>query len=238
MPKIDSGYQILRLITELLPAVVVLGGNSISWIWAAVMFVMYFMFAVNQLCVMWKPISSALGNSTSAVLLSCVTGLLLSIPLLTENGINMLHYLDFVLGGAWFIPILWAAQVLGVFLIRGRPYNGDELVNDLRMCGSMSAFLALVWNLLLPMGLFVLSAINYNTSDSSQLLYWKGRGYFQHPAAGFVGAFLQIGLLLVIPISAIIQIYRYLTSGPADILEVPNTHRIIYNKLYIIHCFY
>lgn len=214
-----SGYQVLRFVTELFPAVVTIASESISWVWVAVVIVMLFMFGVAQLCVMWKPISSALGNSTSSVLLSCVTGLLLSIPFATEVGITLLHYIDILIGGAWFIPILWAAEIFGVFLIRGRPYNGDDLVNDLKMSGSMSAFLALSWNVLLPISLIALSVIEYKVSLSSQLYYWRGRSYYAYWARK-MGALIQIGFLLLVPITAIVQIYRYLTSGPPDILDV------------------
>ncbi|XP_001985736.2 sodium-dependent transporter bedraggled isoform X1 [Drosophila grimshawi] len=215
---IESGFQALRFITELFPAVLSLASDSVSWIWAAVAFAMFAVFGLAQLCVMWKPISSALGNSTSSVLLSCVTGLLLSIPFATEMGIGILYYVDFLLGGSWFIPIIWAAQIFGVFLIRGRPYNGDDLVNDLRMCGSMSAFLALSWNVLLPIGLITLSVIDYKASLSNQFYYWRGKSYFSYWSRK-MGSLIQIGIVLIIPVTAIIQIYRYLSSGPSDILE-------------------
>ncbi|KRG05487.1 sodium-dependent transporter bedraggled isoform X2 [Drosophila mojavensis] len=215
---IESGFQALRFITELLPAVLSLASDAVSWVWAAVAFGMFAGFGLAQLCVMWKPISSALGNSTSSVLLSCVTGMLLSIPFATEMGISILYYVDFLLGGSWFIPIIWAAQIFGVFLIRGRPYNGDDLVNDLRMCGSMSAFLALSWNVLLPIGLITLSVIDYKASLSNQFYYWRGKSYFSYWSRK-MGSLIQIGIVLIIPVTAIVQIYRYLTNGPPDILE-------------------
>lgn len=214
-----SGYQVLRFITEILPATLSVSNESISWIWALFIFITFLIFGISQLCVMWKPISCALGNSTSAVLLSCVSGLLLSIPFATEIGITLLHYMDILLGGAWFIPVLWVAEIFGVFLIRGRPYNGDDLVNDLKMSGSISAFLALSWNVLLPIGLIALAVIEYKTSLSSQLYYWRGKSYFSYWSRK-VGALTQIGFLLLVPISAIVQIYRYLSSGPPDILDV------------------
>ncbi|XP_052842922.1 sodium-dependent transporter bedraggled isoform X2 [Drosophila gunungcola] len=218
MIHVESGFQALRFISEIFPAVLSLVSDSISWVWAAVTFATFAGFGLAQLCVMWKPISSALGNSTSSVLLSCVTGLLLSIPFATEMGISILYYVDFLLGGSWFIPIIWTAQIFGVFLIRGRPYNGDDLVNDLRLCGSMSAFLALSWNVLLPIGLITLSVVDYKASLSNQFYYWRGKSYFTYWSRK-MGSLIQIGVLLVIPVTAIIQIYRYLAHGPPDILE-------------------
>ncbi|KAH8252627.1 hypothetical protein KR032_000866 [Drosophila birchii] len=218
MIHVESGFQALRFVSEIFPAVLSLASDSISWVWAAVAFGTFAGFGLAQLCVMWKPISSALGNSTSSVLLSCVTGLLLSIPFATEIGIRILYYVDFLLGGSWFIPIIWTAQIFGVFLIRGRPYNGDDLVNDLRLCGSMSAFLALSWNVLLPIGLITLSVVEYKASLSNQFYYWRGKSYFTYWSRK-MGSLIQIGVLLVIPVTAIIQIYRYLAHGPPDILE-------------------
>lgn len=217
--KSVSGYQVLRFITELLPAAMTLSTEKISWIWASILFTVFLIFGVSQLCVLWKPVSCALGNSTSAVLMTCITGLLLSIPFTTEIGISLLYYMEILMGGAWFIPILWTAEIFGVFLIRGRPYNGDDLVKDLKMSGSMSAFLALSWSVILPIGLIILAIIGYKTSLSSQLYNWKDKSYFNFWSRK-VGALTQIGFLLLIPISAIVQIYRYLTSGPPDILDV------------------
>lgn len=228
-----SGYQVLRFISELLPAAATVSAENISWIWLTFIFIMLFIFGLSQICVMWKPISSALGNSTSAVLLSCMTGLLLSIPFATEIGITLLHYMDILTGGAWFVPVLWTIHIFGVFLIRGRPYNGDDLVNDLKMPNLMSAFLALSWNVLLPIGLITLAVINYKSSLSSQLYYWHGKSYFSYWSRK-VGALTQITFLLLVPLIAIIQIYRYLTSGPPDILDVGITiFKILENKLEI-----
>lgn len=214
----ESGYQALRLLTELFPAAMALAHGSISWAWTALTFFTFILFGLAQLCAIWKPISSALGNSTSSVLLSCVTALLLGIPFATEMGLSIVHYLDLVFGGAWWLPILWTAEILAVFLIRGRPYNGDVLVNDLRMNGSMSAFLALSWNVLLPIGMVTLAIIQYKVSLSSQFYHWRGKSYFSFWARK-VGGLTQVGFLLVVPITAIIQIYRYLTNGPPDILD-------------------
>ncbi|KAM7343250.1 sodium-dependent transporter bedraggled isoform 2-T3 [Cochliomyia hominivorax] len=213
-----SGYQVLRFVTEILPAALAISTENISWIWAVLIFLMLLAFGLAQLCVMWNPISFTLGNSTSAVLLSCVSGLLLSIPFATEIGITFIHYIDILLGGAWFIPVFWVAEIFGVFLIRGRPYNGDDLVNDLRMPGWVSAFLALSWNVLLPIGLITLAILEYKVSISNQFYYWRGKSYFNFWSRK-IAAFTQIGLLLLVPLIAMVQIYRYLSSGPPDILD-------------------
>lgn len=91
-------------------------------------FLAFLLFGIGQLCAMWKPIASLLGNSPSSVLLSCVTGLLLGIPLATESGINIVHFMDIVLGGAWWLLLLWIGQIMAIFLIRGRPYSGSYIL--------------------------------------------------------------------------------------------------------------
>lgn len=214
----ESGYQALRFVSEIFPATLILSRATVSWVWAAVAFGALTVLGVSQLCAMWKPIASALGNSISAVLLSCVTGMLLGVPFTTEIGISILYYMDLVLGGSWFVAILWTAQIFGVFLIRGRPYNGDDLVNNLKFSNTLSAFIALAWNILLPIGLITLSVVSYKSSFSNQFYYWRGKSYFTYWARK-VAASLQIGFLLLIPVTAIVQIYRYLTNGPPDILD-------------------
>lgn len=229
MAKGESGYQVLRYITEIFPAILALEQQAMNWIWAAISFGTFFLLGLAQMCAMFKPISNMLGNNTNSVLLTIVSSLLLSIVFITEIGINILHYMDLVFGGSWILPILWSAQIIGVFLIRGRPYNGDDLVNDLKLPGSLSAFLALSWNVLLPIGLVTLAIMDYKTSLSNQFYHWRGKSYFPYWARK-LAAFLQIGFLLLVPIVSIIQIYRYLSHGPADILEVVAIFSIFYNK--------
>lgn len=215
----SSGYQVMRFITELFPGVAYMSADKFSWQWSATVFTVLIVCAINQLCAMWKPITSSIGNSTNIIVLSCMSGLLLSMAFVTEYGIVVVHYIDYVMGGAWFVPILWTAQVLGVFLIRGRPYNGDDLVNDLKLPGILSTFLALAWNVFLPLGFLTLAAIEFKSSASSQLFLSKEKSSFSY-AANKTAAVLQIGLLLLIPFVAVVQILRYLTCGPPDIFDV------------------
>ncbi|KAL5274224.1 hypothetical protein ACFFRR_000781 [Megaselia abdita] len=218
VPNQESGYQSLRLITELFPATVSIGSEEFTSPWTISTFFMFIFFGIGQLCAMWKPISTALGESTSSVLLSCVTGLLLGIPLATEIGISIIHFFDLVIGGAWWILVIITALIFGVFLIRGRPYNGDVLVNDLKMGSSFSAYLALSWNVLLPIGLICLAVIEYKISRTNQFFHWRGKAYFSYWARK-VGGLTQVGFLLLVPLVSIVQIYRYLSKGPPDILE-------------------
>lgn len=225
----ESGWQAIRLVTELFPATLAAATHEgISSFWSLLGFFLFLCFALGQLCAMWKPIAGALGNysstsvTSSTVLLTCLSGLLLGVPLATESGINIMHFFDVVLGGSWFVLVLWTAQIFAIFLVRGRPYSGDILVNDMHLTQTLSAFVALSWNLLLPIGLMTLAILEYRLSFSYGFYHWHsafGPNYWPMWARKSA-SFIQIGILLVVPITAIIQIYRYLSRGPPDILDV------------------
>lgn len=227
--RLESGWQAIRLVTELFPATLAAATHhEISSFWSLLGFFLFFCFALGQLCAMWKPIAGALGNysstsvTSSTVLLTCLSGLLLGVPLATESGINIIHFFDVVLGGAWFVLVLWTAQIFAIFLVRGRPYSGDILVNDMHLTQTLSAFLALSWNLLLPIGLMTLSILEYRLSYSYGFYHWYtafGQNYWPMWARKSA-SFMQVGFLLIVPMTAIVQIYRYLSRGPPDILDV------------------
>uniref|UniRef100_A0A182PBR5 Transporter n=1 Tax=Anopheles epiroticus TaxID=199890 RepID=A0A182PBR5_9DIPT len=228
----ESGYQALRLVTELLPAALSAATpEHIAPIWGMVGYLALVLFGLGQLCVMWKPIAGAIGDAPSSILLSCVTGLLLGMPLATEGGISIVHYLDTILGAAWWVLLLWIGHILALFLVRGRPFTSDILVNDLQVLQSFSAFVAFAWNFLLPIGLIFLCIMQYRLSNSAALFNWSttaspsasssatGATNYWPLWARQVGGFVQVSFLLLVPIVMVIQIYRYLCRGPPDILD-------------------
>lgn len=176
------------------------------------------------MCAMWLPIASAVGSTPSATLLSCICGLFLGIPLVTDNGIIIIRYLDFIFGGAWWILVIWFLYLVAIFMIRGRPFTSDVVVKDLKLNETLSAFIAFSWNVLSPVGLVLLSIMKYKISHSDELFhsYIKSgnrlSGWYNW--ARLLGGYLQLFMLTLIPIVSIIQIYRYLSRGPPDILEV------------------
>lgn len=232
----ESGWQPLRLITEIFPATLAAATlDNIPTFWSLLGFCTFLCYGLAQLCAMWKPIATSLCNysesisaTSTTILLTCLAGLLLGIPLTTECGINIIYFLDSVIGGAWFVLLLWTGQIFAVFLVRGRPYSGDMLVNRLHLGLTFSAFVALSWNLLLPIGLLTLCVLQYKISYSYDFYHWSGiisQSYWPiwtRKAA----AFIQIGIFQIIPITAIAQTYRYLSKGPPDILDV-SSHSIL-----------
>ncbi|XP_062563390.1 sodium-dependent transporter bedraggled-like [Armigeres subalbatus] len=218
-PHQESGYQVLRLVTELFPSTLAAATQEhIAPIWSLLGFLTLLMFGLGQLCAMWKPIAGAIGDSPSSIVLSCVTGLFMGIPLATESGITIIHYLDMVLGGAWWLLLLWIGHILAIFLVRGRPLTSDILVNDLWLGQTFSAFIAFAWNFLLPIGMIFLCIMEYRVSNSNSLFNWKHGGYWPLWARQ-IGGFIQVAFLLLVPVVTVIQIYRYLSKGPPDILD-------------------
>ncbi|XP_055589821.1 sodium-dependent transporter bedraggled [Uranotaenia lowii] len=218
-PHQESGYQVIRLVTELFPSTLAAATQErIGPIWSLIGFLTLLLFGLGQLCAMWKPIAEAVGDSPSSVVLSCVTGLFMGIPLATESGITIIHYLDSLLGGAWWLLVLWIGHILAIFLVRGRPFTSDLLADDLRMTGTLSAFIAFAWNFLLPIGLIFLCILEYRVSNANSLFNWRHGGYWPLWARQ-IGGFIQLSFLLLVPIVSVVQIYRYLFSGPPDILQ-------------------
>ena len=104
---------------------------------------------------------------------------------------------------------------------------GDVLVKDLHLTETFSAFVAFSWNVLLPVGLTLLAIMEYKISYSDELFHNKTSNINQNHLSNYwpvwvkrLGGFLQLGLLVLIPFFSVIQIYRYLSKGPPDILDV------------------
>lgn len=60
--------------------------------------------------------------------LTCVMGLILSFPLATEIAVFIVFFLDYVVGSAWWIIILYLLQMLAIFVVRGKPYSGENVI--------------------------------------------------------------------------------------------------------------
>jgi solute carrier family 6 (neurotransmitter transporter), invertebrate len=220
----ESGYKTLRLVTEILPATLAIS-TRVEPVWGIIAFSMLFLLGLAQLAMMWKPISGAIGNSMSAILLSCITGLFLGFPLTTDNGIFIIHFLDFIFGGSWWLLILWASFIIAIFMVRGRPYTSDILVKELRLTETLSVFLAFSWNVLVPLALILLSIMEYKKTHTHELFHQRGPSSLNHLSTWplwtkQLGGFLQVSLLILVPCVSLAQIYIYLTKGPRDILEV------------------
>ncbi|CAL7946640.1 unnamed protein product [Xylocopa violacea] len=143
-----------------------------------------------------------------------------------QFGIHIVYYLDYTIGGTWWIMILYLVQVGAVFAVRGRPHSGEAVVAELfpptggclrHWAGPLLSF---TWNVVLPVILMVLSITVFKNAGFRELYSYRRttREYWAIWAKQ-LGAAIQLIPILTIPAVAIIQTCRYLNNGPPDIFD-------------------
>ena len=60
--------------------------------------------------------------------ITCLLGLVFCFPLATEFGIFVVYFLDYIVGSAWWVIVLYLAQLFAVFVVRGKPYSAESIV--------------------------------------------------------------------------------------------------------------
>ncbi|OXU30031.1 hypothetical protein TSAR_017027 [Trichomalopsis sarcophagae] len=141
-------------------------------------------------------------------------------------GIYVVYYLDYTVGGAWWILVLYLVQVAAVFAVRGRPHTGDAVVAELfpptGRCLRYWAgpLLSFTWNVVLPITLMVLSITIFKSTGYRELYTYRrmNKDYWSIWARQ-LGASIQLIPILMIPVVAVIQTCRYLNNGPPDIFD-------------------
>lgn len=229
--------KMTRLVTEFMPWTLAILSES-EPVWGLLFFVCLIFLGLGQNAVMWRPISTLVGNSSSAVLLSCGSALLLMFPFTTDEGRNIVQFLDFIFGGAWWMSLLWSLFFVSIFIIRGSPFTSDTLVKYLKFNSFVSGFVAFSWSFLMPIGLIILTVLNYKRSNS-RILFRKN---FAEDIVTYwpqwslrLGGIFQIVMLAIVPLVAIYEIYYHLTKGPRDILEVRHEAEIYFIILIFKH---
>ncbi|XP_011314570.1 uncharacterized protein bdg isoform X2 [Fopius arisanus] len=234
--SIESGYQALRLSTELVPATLaVLGTEQVSPFWAVLFYFILILFGIAQQLAIWHCVITGIMAintkmmklwETTITFFSCACGYILGLPMATEFGIYVVYYLDYTVGGAWWIMVLYLVQVGAVFAVRGRPHTGEAVVAELfpptgrclrHWAGPLLSF---TWNVILPVTLMVLSITLFKSSSFRDLYSYRrtNRDYWAVWAKQ-LGAAIQLIPILIIPAVAVIQTCRYLNSGPPDIFD-------------------
>nr|CAD7408041.1 unnamed protein product [Timema poppensis] len=171
----QSGYQALRLATEIVPATLaLLGSGQASPFWAVLFYFTLILFGIAQQLCIWHcvitgimaiNVSSLKAWETTITFFSCACGFILGLPMTTELGIFVVYFLDYCVGSAWWIMILYLLEIAAVLFVRGRPYTGDVIVTALlppeTSCLTMWATPMLVfnWNVALPVGLMRISLL-------------------------------------------------------------------------------
>ncbi|XP_032688145.1 uncharacterized protein LOC116852173 isoform X2 [Odontomachus brunneus] len=235
--SIESGYQVLRLCTELVPATLaLLGTEQVSPFWAILFYFIIILFGIAQQLAIWHCVITGIMAfntklmklwETTITFFSCACAYILGLPMATEFGIYVVYYLDYTVGGAWWIIILYLIQVGAVFAVRGRPHTGEAVVAELfpptGRCLRYWAgpLLSFTWNVILPVTLLVLTITIFKSSSFSRELYTyrrTGKEYWALWARQF-GTAIQLIPIVAVPAVGIIQTCRYLNRGPPDIFD-------------------
>ncbi|CAK9799594.1 Sodium-dependent transporter bedraggled [Anthophora plagiata] len=232
----ESGYQALRFSTELVPATLaLLGTEQVSPFWAVLFYFILILFGIAQQLAIWHCVITGIMAinakmmklwETTITFFSCACGYILGLPMATEMGIHVVYYLDYTIGGTWWIMILYLVQVGAVFAVRGRPHSGEAVVAELfpptgrclrHWAGPLLSF---TWNVILPVILMVLSITVFKNADFRELYSYRRTTREYWPIWGRqLGASIQLIPILIIPAVAIIQTCRYLNNGPPDIFD-------------------
>lgn len=233
----ESGYQVLRLATELVPSTLaLLGTEQVSPFWAVLFYFILILFGIAQQLAIWHCVITGIMAintkmmklwETTITFFSCACAYILGLPMATELGIYVVYYLDYTVGGAWWIISLYLIQIVAVFGVRGRPHTGETVVAELfpptGRCLRYWAgpLLSFTWNVVLPVILLVLSIIIYQSGDFRELYSYRrtSRDYWAVWARQ-LGAAIQLTPVLVIAAVAAIQTCRYLNrEEPPDIFD-------------------
>ncbi|CAH0399868.1 unnamed protein product [Chilo suppressalis] len=236
-----SGWQPLQLATQLVPATLaVLPPNMLSPAWAVIFYFILIMFGLAQQLAVWHCVITGVMAinaealrvwETTITFFSCVIGLALGLVLSTDGGVRIVHFVDYVWVGSWWHCVVHVALLCGVFVVRGRPYSPDAVVGALcpargRCAGAVPALLSYTWTVTLPVLLCTICVIDFRVGQQRQLYSWRKQIGYWPVWARQVAVFMQQGALLLMPVVAFIQTWRYMNKGPNDILErVQNLYR-------------
>ncbi|KAG5900530.1 hypothetical protein JTB14_022837 [Gonioctena quinquepunctata] len=234
----ESGYQVLRLATELVPATfAVMGADQLSPFWAILFYFILIMFGIAQQLAIWHCVITGImaikakvlkSWETTITFFSCACGFILGLPMATEMGIYVVYFFDYTIGGIWWMVIVVLLQILAVFMVRGRPYSGDTVVTALFYQNShpclsswAPALLSFTWNVILPVALMVLCIATFKNGSFRDVFIWHHAPHVTYwPLwARQLSSVMQLFPILCIPLVAVIQSYRYLNNGPSDILD-------------------
>lgn len=234
----ESGYQVLRLATELIPAMfAILGPERLSSFWAVLFYFILILFGIAQQLAIWHCVITGImairakilkSWETTITFFSCSFGFLLGLPMATEWGIYLVYFMDYTVGGIWWLLIVILLQIVAVFVVRGRPYSGDALVTALfrprgipSTIGCFPLLLSFVWNVILPVALVILCLSTFKNGNYREMFVWHHAPVVEYwPLwARQIGSLLQLLPIILIPLVAVIQSYRYLNNGPEDILD-------------------
>ena len=76
---------------------------------------------------------------------------LITINLYFQFGAFIVYFFDYTIGSGWWLMVLYVMQLCAIFVIRGKPYSGEQVVSVLitkaNFCASwLSPLLAFSWH--------------------------------------------------------------------------------------------
>lgn len=198
-----------------------LTAHRISAFWTVVGLSTFVGLGITQLYVMWLPLIHMLDHLYNAVCMSCITAAIVAFPLATRYGVHVMYFLDVAVRGSWIVPLLCLAHLLALFLLRGRPYSADIVVRPMRLRPALATCVAIVWNIVCPLALVTLAILQFKWTASREFYAGSRLPVYYWPQwVRMFGVVLQLGLIMVVPIAAAVQAYRYLTVGAVDMFDV------------------
>jgi solute carrier family 6 (neurotransmitter transporter) len=74
------------------------------------------------------------------------------------------YLLDFAIGSGWWMMVLYLLELVAVFMVRGAPYCGENVVTVLitggdHLARTLAPLLSFVWNVIMPVALLVIMPI-------------------------------------------------------------------------------
>ncbi|CAB3254880.1 unnamed protein product [Arctia plantaginis] len=236
-----SGWQPLQLATQIVPATLaVLPANMLSPAWAVIFYFILIMFGIAQQLAIWHCVITGIMAinadalkiwETTITFFSCVFGLAMGLLLSTDAGIRIVHFIDYVWVGSWWHCVIQVVMTCGVFVVRGRPYSPDVVVGALyssgtRLSATLAALLSFTWTVILPVLLCAICVMDFRVGQQRQLYTWRKQIGYWPVWSRQVAVLMQQGSLLVVPVAAFIQTWRYMSKGPPDILDrIQNLYR-------------
>ncbi|XP_051173123.1 sodium-dependent transporter bedraggled isoform X2 [Leptopilina boulardi] len=230
-----SSNHVLKYSTELVPLTIAFLGNQyFTPFWTISFYFALILIGLSQQLAIWNcvimNISSVIKKKNKSfniqlVFLSCLCGFCLGIMMTTELGNNSVYYLENVIDKSWWVIILYLMQCGVVFLVRRDLCNvllSTVIFSSTNKCfqNFIGSVLTFSWNIILPTVLMVLSIVIFKSNGLGEhYLNQKIYKSYWTVWAKEIGITIQLLPLLIVAGVAIIQIGRYLYSGPPSICK-------------------
>ncbi|KAL7631575.1 UNVERIFIED_CONTAM: hypothetical protein RMT77_018124 [Armadillidium vulgare] len=227
-----SGYNCIRFLTEMFPALLFAKGDSILGVWAPLFYLGLLIFGLAHQLAVWHTVVQGLVRINARLLVpwetfiifcSCLFAFSSSLLMATGLGIHIIYFLDYVIGCVWWIMILQLIMVFAVLFVRGKPYTAQSIAKNMFSAGKCCSVawivgpVAFSWTIMIPVGLLVLSISSFKTGNYREVFAWESRYWSTWTCQ--IASGLQLFPLLLVPLIGLIQTFRYLVNPKRDVFE-------------------